>query len=91
MIDIKNIRELLYSSAERFPHRTAFLWKNEEGKAETVSYSKLKSDAEALGKALVKRGYKDKKIALCGKNSYEWCLSYLAVVCFVGVIVPLDI
>ena len=90
MIELRNFRELLYSSAEKFPDRMAFLWKNEDGKEESVTYRQLKSDAEALGKALIKRGYKNKKIALCGKNSYEWCLCYLAVTAFVGVIVPVD-
>ncbi len=90
MEEIRNLRELLYNSAEKFSERTAFLWKNENGEVESVTYGQLKSDAEALAKSLIKRGYKDKKIALCAKNSYEWCLCYLAVVSFVGVIVPLD-
>ena len=90
MIELRNFRELLYSSAEKFPDRIAFLWKNEDGKEESVTYRQLKSDAEALGKALIKRGCKNRKIALCGKNSYEWCLCYLAVTAFVGVIVPVD-
>ena len=90
MEEIRNLRELLYKSAEKFSERTAFLWKNEKGEVKSVTYGQFKSDAEALAKALIKKGYKDKKIALCGKNSYEWCLCYLAVVSFVGVVVPLD-
>lgn len=90
MDEIRNIREILYGGAEKFSDRTAFIWKNKEGKEERITYSQLKNSAQALAKALIKRGYKDKKIALCGKNSYEWCLSYLAVTSFVGVIVPLD-
>lgn len=90
MDEIRSIRELLYKSTEKFGENTAFLWKNEKGECEEITYSKLREDAEAFGKALLKRGYRGKKIALCAKNSYEWCLSYLAVVSFVGVIVPLD-
>lgn len=90
MKEPQNFRELLYGSAEKFPDRKAFIWKNEEGKEESVTYHQLKTDAEALGRALLKRGYSGKKIALCARNSYEWCLSYLAVTGFVGVVVPLD-
>lgn len=90
MYEINNFRELLSESEERFSERIAFLQKNAQGEVETVTYKKFKSDAEALGKALLNRGFGNKKIAVSGKNSYEWCLCYLAVTCFVGVIVPLD-
>lgn len=90
MYEINNFRELIYESTERFSERIAFLQKNEQGQVETVTYERLKNDAEALGKALINRGYKNKKIALSGKNCYEWCLCYLAVTCFVGIIVPVD-
>lgn len=88
--EIKDFRELLYQSAELHGDKTAFLQKDENGKIYGISYKKLKCDAESLAKELIKRGFKDKKIAVSGKNSYEWCLSYLAVTCFVGCIVPLD-
>lgn len=90
MDEVRNFREILYNSAIQFPDNIAFIWKDSEGKEERVTYRQLKNDAEALAKALVNRGCKGKKIALCGKNSYEWCLCYLAVTSFVGVIVPLD-
>ena len=90
MREINNFRELLYDSAEAFSERTAFLQKNLRGEVEEVSYERLKNDAESLGKALVKRGLRGKKIAISGKNSYHWCLCYLAITCFVGVVVPVD-
>ena len=87
---IRNFRELLYKSAEKYSENTAFLWKNQDGEVESVTYKKLKSDVEALAKALLKRGYSNRKIAVSGRNSYEWCLCYLAITCFVGVVVPVD-
>ena len=33
--------------------------------------------------------FKDKKICVIGKNSYKWCVSYLAA-SIVGIVVPLD-
>jgi long-chain acyl-CoA synthetase len=35
-------------------------------------------------------GLKDKRIAIIGKNRYEWVVSYLAVVNGTGIVIPLD-
>jgi long-chain acyl-CoA synthetase len=45
---------------------------------------------DALGTALFDLGIQNTKVAVIGENSYEWILTYLAVVCSGGVIVPLD-
>jgi len=87
----ENLRELLTESERRYGNRSAFILKDEQGREKTVTYSKLKSDAEGLGTALIyELGLKGKKIAIMGENSYCWCLSYLAVTGGVGVAVPLD-
>ena len=39
---------------------------------------------------LLSKGYENKRIAVIGKNSYNWVFTYLSVVSYVGVIVPLD-
>ena len=44
----------------------------------------------SFGSGLLSLGLRNKRIALIGFNSYEWILSYLSVLCGVGVIVPLD-
>ncbi len=86
-----NLRELLTESEKRFSDRPAFILKDEEGKECTVTYKKLKKDAESLGTALIyELGLKDKKTGIMGENSYQWCLSYLAVTGGVGVAVPVD-
>ncbi len=87
----KNLRELLTESEKSFSDRPAFVMKDEEGKECTVTYGKLKNDAESLGTALIyELGLKEKKTAVMGENSYQWCLSYLALAGGVGVAVPLD-
>ncbi len=35
-------------------------------------------------------GLKGKRIAVIGENRYEWGISYLAVTCGTGIVVPLD-
>ncbi len=59
---------------------------------EIVCYSckNIADDVNALGTALIDYGFAGAHIALVGQNSYLWLISYLAVVCGVGVIVPLD-
>lgn len=87
----QNLRELLVLSEEKHREREAFLFRDEEGKKKTVTYEQLKKDADCLGTALIcEMGLKDKKIAVMGDNSYEWCLSYLSITGGVGTAVPLD-
>jgi long-subunit acyl-CoA synthetase (AMP-forming) len=53
-----------------------------------ISYREMKRDVDALGAALAARGLK--RVAVIGENCYQWAISYLAVVCGGGVVVPLD-
>lgn len=86
-----NLRELLTESEKKFRDRPAFILKDDEGREAAVSYGKLKKDAESLGTALLyELGLKGKKTGIMGENSYEWCLSYLAVTGGVGTAVPID-
>ena len=55
-----------------------------------VTYSRLRSDVRSLGAALTHRGLCGKKIILIGENSYPWCLTYLTVLCGLGVVIPAD-
>ena len=43
----------------------------------------------ALGTALINLGLKDEYIAVTGKNSYNWAVSYLAAT-IIGIVVPID-
>lgn len=43
-----------------------------------------------FGTAFIKIGLKGKRIAVIGENRYEWGLSYLAITCGTGIVVPLD-
>ena len=53
-------------------------------------YKKYKEDVYALGTMLSELGMKNEHIAVIGENRYEWCVTYMAVTCGGGVIVPLD-
>ena len=50
----------------------------------------MEKDINEFGTGLLSLGYKDKRVAVIGKNSYEWALTYYAVLNGLGVLVPLD-
>ena len=87
--EVTNFKDMLYNSAENFKSRTAFKLKDENGKIVSITYEEFKNDVLYLGTDLIKRGFLNKKIAVIGKNSYKWCVSYLAA-SIVGIVVPID-
>lgn len=87
--EIKDLRELVKRSAERFGNRDAFRIKASD-KVCAISYRKLYSDVKALGTALISLNLCGKHIALLGENSYEWVVIYLAAVNVGCVIIPID-
>ncbi|MCL2513025.1 MAG: AMP-binding protein [Oscillospiraceae bacterium] len=88
--ETESFSALLKQSAELFRDRPAFSVKNEKDEYEDILYPKFREDVYSLGTGMSERGFKDIKIALTGDNSYEWCVSYLAVTCGLGVVVPID-
>lgn len=91
--EYNNIREVVNEAIENYPESVAFTIKNKE-KKETkyryVTYKELGEEVNALGTELIHLGLKSKRIAVIGKNSYEWALGYLAVLNGVGIVIPLD-
>lgn len=86
-----NLKELLLESERKYKERPAFLLRDGEGNKKSITYERLKRDVEALGTTLIyEMDMRNKSIAIIGENSYEWCLSYLAVTGGVGTAVPLD-
>lgn len=88
-----NIREIIEYSSIKFKDRVSFKIKKRNGKNvsyDDVTYERLRGDIEALSKYFIKHNLCGKRIAVIGKNSYEWMLVYLAVLCSGGVVVPLD-
>ena len=89
--DFKNLKEMLLNSKEKYGNNAAFKFKTEiPGKLRIETYSEFIDKVDALGTALISVGLEGKRIAVIGDNRYEWALSYLAVVCGAGIIVPLD-
>lgn len=88
--DFSNIRELMDMSANLFSDRPAFEVKRADGSHFNISYRQYRSEIDALGTALLDIGLSDAAVAVCADNCYEYCLSYITVICGGGVIVPTD-
>ena len=88
---IDSLKQMLTESAELFADRPAFWVKREKGQPyEAISYQLLKHDVESLGTMLIDIGLAGRRIAVMGQGCYEWIVSYLAVVCGAGIVVPVD-
>ena len=87
--EVTNFKDMLYRSGDIYRSRTAFRRKDKEGKIYSVTYAEFKNDVVALGTSLIEKGFLNKRIAVIGKNTYAWCVSYLAA-SIVGIVVPID-
>ncbi len=86
---VSDLKDMVNFCAEKYGDETAF-W-HMKGKNEIRhSFNDVKKDVEAFGTYLYSIGLKDTHISLVGENSYEWIVSYLAVINGGNVIVPVD-
>ena len=84
-----NLKQMLHASAERFGDKTLFMEKR-GGEYQKTGFRRYCNDVDALGTALCAKGLAGKRIIVTGENCYHWVLAYMAVICGVGVVVPVD-
>ncbi|MCI8411404.1 MAG: AMP-binding protein [Clostridia bacterium] len=87
--EVTNFKDMLYRSADIYKSRTAFKLKDDNDNIISITYEQFKNDVVYIGTSLIKKGFLNKRIAVVGKNSYKWCVSYLAA-SIVGIVVPID-
>ncbi len=87
-----SLKDLLNIRFDKFNDKTAIIEKTDDSREfKNISYKELKENINGLGTILLNKfNLKDQKIAVIGQNSSKWYETYLAVVCGVGIIVPLD-
>ena len=92
-IEFKDIKEIIYHSAEVYKEKIAFVIKNKVNDVvnyENITYQRLLEDVNKLGTALYNMKLKGKRIAIIGRNRYEWVIAHLANLLGGNISVPLD-
>ena len=89
-VDIyKNLKEMFHASAEKYGDKTLFMEKV-GGAYQSLSFRDYARNVDALGTELLARGFGGKRLIVIGENCIAWVTAYMAVICGVGVVVPVD-
>ena len=88
----KTIKEIFIRSREKFANDVCILEKfNPKEPFTEITYKEFTDDVIALGTALTnKYNLKNERIVIIGENTYNWYVSYMAMLCGVGIAVPVD-
>ena len=91
--EFNNIKEIIYNSVNKYSNHIAFTIKRQENKKvsyENITYKRFLEDVNKFGTALYNKGLKEKRVAIIGKNRYEWIISHFANLLGGIVSIPLD-
>ena len=91
--EFNNIKEIIYNSVDKYSNHIAFVIKHQENKKvsyENVTYKRFLEDINKFGTALYDKGLKEKRVAIIGKNRYEWVISHFSNLLGGIVSIPLD-
>ena len=89
----ENIKELIYNSAKKYENHIAFVIKKTNGKKaeyQNVTYKEFLDEINSFGTKLYELGIKNKRIAIIGRNRYEWALAHLTNLLGANISIPLD-
>ena len=89
-IMIDNLKDMLNKTKGLYAKCPAYKIRIAPNEYKIITHEEFRDMVDYLGTALIDLGLKDKRVAVIGENRFEWCLSYLSVVCGTGVVVPLD-
>ena len=92
MTHYKTVKEFFTRSVEKYPNLACILEKpNHKEEYKVTTYQEFGKDVMALGTALTKMlNLKDKRVIIIGETQYGWYVSYMAMLCGVGIAVPTD-
>ena len=91
--ELNNVKELIYNAVEKYAKNTVFTIKRQENKNvsyEDITYEKMLDDMNGFGTSLYELGLKGKRIAVVGRNRYEWVVAHFANLLGGIISVPLD-
>ena len=91
-IKYDTFQDVFKDVTEKFKDNPLIVQKfDHKGKFEEKTYGMFKEDVIGLGTGLIELlGQKDKRIVIISETTYEWYVSYMAMLVGVGVAVPMD-
>lgn len=86
------VKEFFYRACELYPEEDCILEKPDKKEPYKIfTFKDFYEDVNALGTALIKiLNQQDKRVIIIGETQYGWYLSYMAMLCGVGIAVPVD-
>lgn len=86
------VKEFFYRACKLYPEEDCILEKSDKKEPYKIyTYKDFYEDVNGLGTALIKiLNLKDKRVIIVGETQYGWYLSYMAMLCGVGIAVPVD-
>lgn len=87
--EFSTVRELMEMSARLYADRPAFEIKRGDAHF-NITYRQYLAEIDALSTALIDRAGPDFRAGICADNCYEYCLTYISVICAGGVVAPID-
>lgn len=88
-----SIKEYIEDAINKYSKKDAFIVKSQENneiKYTHISFEEFGKQIKNLAEGLIDLGLEGKRIAIIGQNSYNWVKSYIATICSVGIVMPLD-
>ena len=92
MTHYKTVREFFLNSVEKYPNEDCILEKpDHKTPYKITTYKEFKEDVFGLGTSMTNvLNLKNKKVIIIGETQYGWYVSYMAMLCGVGIAVPTD-
>lgn len=87
--NICTVKDLLLTKEEESPNNIIIKYKK-KSRIIDISYLELNEQINALGTSFFMMGIKNCKVGIIGDTSYEWTLSYLALLCGGITVIPID-
>ena len=86
------IKEVFHMAKDKYADNVFILEKfNPKEDFQEITYREFAQDVMALGTALTQKYHlKDERVVIIGENTYHWYVSYMAMLCGVGIAVPVD-
>ena len=90
--EFTNVRHLIEWAGETNGDKYAYSFRTDphHGDVTRVTFAQVRDDVRALATELIAMGCAGRHCVVIGKMSYEWALTYFAVLSIGGVLVPLD-